>query len=83
MCIFAKLWDRWTLGLKIATPLLHILFSAAQLHGARKSFSEYREERQEYANEVQAKKSEEVSDLEEDVPNEEAITLAHISVQGK
>jgi hypothetical protein len=27
-------WERWTLGFKIATPMLHVVFSAAQLWGA-------------------------------------------------
>lgn len=34
MWLFGSLWDKWTLSLKIATPILHILFSAAQLWGA-------------------------------------------------
>jgi len=35
MYFFGLLWDRWALGLKISTPMLHIAFSAAQLHGSR------------------------------------------------
>ncbi|KAK6358153.1 hypothetical protein TWF730_007507 [Orbilia blumenaviensis] len=33
MYLFGILWDQWELSFKIATPLLHIAFSAAQLHG--------------------------------------------------
>ncbi|KAK5994279.1 hypothetical protein PT974_04751 [Cladobotryum mycophilum] len=34
MFLFGSLWDKWALSLKIATPFLHLLFSAAQLWGA-------------------------------------------------
>lgn len=34
MWLFGTLWNRWSLPLKIITPILHILFSAAQLWGA-------------------------------------------------
>jgi len=33
MYIFGILWNRWPLAFKILTPILHILFSAAQFHG--------------------------------------------------
>ncbi|PNS17323.1 hypothetical protein CAC42_7006 [Sphaceloma murrayae] len=35
MSLFGSLWHDWTLGLKIATPILHCLFSYAQLSGVR------------------------------------------------
>ncbi|KAJ7109256.1 hypothetical protein C8R44DRAFT_884320 [Mycena epipterygia] len=35
MYLFGQLWSRWTLPFKIATPVLHIAFSAAQFHGTR------------------------------------------------
>lgn len=34
MWLFGTLWNRWSLSLKIITPILHVLFSAAQLWGA-------------------------------------------------
>jgi hypothetical protein len=34
MWLFGSLWHRWTLPFKIVTPLLHILFAAAQLWGS-------------------------------------------------
>lgn len=34
MWLFGSLWEKWTLSLKVATPFLHLLFSAAQLWGA-------------------------------------------------
>ncbi|KAH8777713.1 hypothetical protein F5883DRAFT_408992 [Diaporthe sp. PMI_573] len=34
MYMFGSLWNRWTLAFKITTPMLHILFAAAQLWGS-------------------------------------------------
>ncbi|KAJ5194237.1 hypothetical protein N7491_001573 [Penicillium cf. griseofulvum] len=34
MWLFASTWNRWRLALKIVTPLLHVAFSAAQIHGS-------------------------------------------------
>jgi hypothetical protein len=34
MVLFGLLWQEWSLSLKVATPLLHVLFSCAQLWGA-------------------------------------------------
>lgn len=33
--IFASVWKHWTLEFKIVSPLLHVLFSCAQLFGAK------------------------------------------------
>ncbi|KAF7350196.1 hypothetical protein MVEN_01322600 [Mycena venus] len=35
MYLFGQTWSRWTLPFKIATPVLHVAFSAAQFHGTR------------------------------------------------
>ncbi|KAJ7710032.1 hypothetical protein B0H17DRAFT_915550 [Mycena rosella] len=35
MYLFGQLWSRWSLSFKIATPILHVAFSAAQFHGTR------------------------------------------------
>lgn len=34
MYLFGSLWSKWQLAFKIATPLLHLAFSAAQVHGS-------------------------------------------------
>lgn len=34
MWLFGGLWERWTLPFKVITPILHVLFSIAQLWGA-------------------------------------------------
>jgi len=34
MWLFGSLWSRWKLAYKVVTPILHVLFSAAQLWGA-------------------------------------------------
>lgn len=33
--MFGSLWSQWQLAFKIVTPLLHVAFSATQLHGSR------------------------------------------------
>ncbi|CAG8978672.1 hypothetical protein HYALB_00004654 [Hymenoscyphus albidus] len=33
MCLFGSLWDRWSIGFKVATPMLHVLFASCQLWG--------------------------------------------------
>ncbi|KAF8583554.1 hypothetical protein K439DRAFT_1505442 [Ramaria rubella] len=35
MYLFGQLWSQWRIAFKIVTPLLHVAFSAAQLHGTR------------------------------------------------
>ncbi|KAH7060805.1 hypothetical protein B0J12DRAFT_737102 [Macrophomina phaseolina] len=34
MWLFGSLWSRWTLVFKVMTPILHVIFTAAQLWGA-------------------------------------------------
>ncbi|RFU30948.1 hypothetical protein B7463_g5399, partial [Scytalidium lignicola] len=34
MYLFGSLWQKWQIAFKIATPLLHLAFSAAQIHGS-------------------------------------------------
>jgi hypothetical protein len=43
-------WDRWTLGFKLATPMLHILFSAAQLWGAYNFYGMWQNEKKALRN---------------------------------
>jgi hypothetical protein len=35
MTLFGQSWDKWDLSFKVITPILHILFTIAQLHAAR------------------------------------------------
>lgn len=46
MYLFGSLWDRWQIAFKIVTPLLHIAFSAAQLHGTWIFFKMWKKENQ-------------------------------------
>ncbi|KAJ5887555.1 hypothetical protein N7495_007596 [Penicillium taxi] len=46
MWLFGSLWDRWQLAFKITTPLLHIAFSAAQIHGSLVFWRMYRKQLQ-------------------------------------
>ena len=46
MYMFGVLWDRWPLAFKIVTPILHVAFSAAQLHGTRIFYIIWRKQEQ-------------------------------------
>jgi hypothetical protein len=35
MTLFGQSWDRWDLSFKVITPILHVLFTIAQLHAAK------------------------------------------------
>jgi hypothetical protein len=35
MTLFGQSWDKWELSFKVITPILHVLFTVAQLHAAR------------------------------------------------
>lgn len=35
MYLFGSLWDRWQTAFKVVTPMLHLAFTACQLHGSR------------------------------------------------
>lgn len=42
MWLFGSLWSRWNLAFKVVTPLLHVAFSAAQIHGSLVFWRMYR-----------------------------------------
>ncbi|KAI9926572.1 hypothetical protein ASPWEDRAFT_32022 [Aspergillus wentii DTO 134E9] len=42
MWLFGSLWNKWEIAFKVATPLLHIAFSAAQIHGSLVFWRMYR-----------------------------------------
>lgn len=42
MYLFGSLWPRWQLAFKIVTPILHVAFSATQIHGSMVLFRMYR-----------------------------------------
>ena len=45
MYLFGSLWDRWIIAFKIVTPVLHVAFSAAQLHGTWVFYKMWRKEK--------------------------------------
>jgi hypothetical protein len=51
MVLFGESWSRWELSFKIVTPILHIIFTAAQLHGSRILFQMYRKQKKMVAEE--------------------------------
>ena len=44
MYLFGSLWDQWQIAFKVATPILHIAFCCAQLHGSRIFFIQWRKQ---------------------------------------
>lgn len=57
MWLFGSLWSRWSISLKVVTPILHVLFSAAQLWGAWVFYKLWRQQKQKLCvkdNEVEA-----------------------------
>ncbi|KAJ5115274.1 hypothetical protein NUU61_001033 [Penicillium alfredii] len=62
MWLFGSLWNRWEIAFKVATPLLHIAFSAAQIHGSLVFWRMYRRQQrflaEECAEDVEKSKDE-------------------------
>jgi hypothetical protein len=54
MVLFGESWSRWELSFKIVTPILHIIFTMAQLHGSRILFQMYLKQKQKVAAEDMA-----------------------------
>lgn len=44
MWVFGKLWDQWTIAFKVTTPMLHVLFAAAQLWGSWNFYRMYKKQ---------------------------------------
>lgn len=42
MYLFGSLWHKWQIAFKVSTPLLHLAFSAAQIHGSFVFWKMYR-----------------------------------------
>ncbi|GES61224.1 hypothetical protein ATEIFO6365_0006068300 [Aspergillus terreus] len=45
MWLFGGLWNRWRLAFKIVTPILHVAFSATQIHGSIVFWKMYQRQR--------------------------------------
>jgi O-antigen/teichoic acid export membrane protein len=46
MYLWGWAWDRWTLAFKVVTPILHIIFSAAQVWGAYNFYKMWKKQKQ-------------------------------------
>ena len=68
MWLFGSAWDRWTPSLKIVTPILHVLFSCAQLWGVW-IFWQLAKQQRAKSEEVNVEKSE----VRTEVKNGEAV----------
>ena len=42
MYLFGVLWSKWELAFKVTTPMLHLAFSAAQVHGSMVFYRMYK-----------------------------------------
>ena len=51
MTLFGQSWDKWAIEFKIITPILHIIFTLAQLHGSRILYSMYQKQKRYLAEE--------------------------------
>ena len=63
MWLFGSLWDRWQLAFKISTPLLHIAFSAAQIHGSLVFWRMYGKQRRLMKENEEVRLSQDVTDV--------------------
>lgn len=45
MWLWGSLWDRWTLPFRVVTPILHVVFSAAQVWGAWNFYKMWRRQK--------------------------------------
>jgi hypothetical protein len=45
MVLFGQSWEKWVIEFKILTPILHIIFTLAQLHGSKILFLMYKKEK--------------------------------------
>ncbi|KAJ5925593.1 hypothetical protein N7454_008232 [Penicillium verhagenii] len=46
MWLFGSLWDRWQIAFKVVTPILHVAFSIAQMHGSMVFWRMYKKQKQ-------------------------------------
>ena len=45
MVLFGQSWEKWALEFKIITPILHVIFTLAQLHGSKILFLMYKKQK--------------------------------------
>ncbi|KAJ5305965.1 hypothetical protein N7508_004980 [Penicillium antarcticum] len=62
MWLFGSLWSRWRLAFKVVTPLLHIAFSAAQIHGSLVFWRMYRRQQRCMKDRANEREEEQVLD---------------------
>jgi hypothetical protein len=51
MTLFGQSWDKWAIEFKIVTPIQHIIFTLAQLHGSRLLYAMYKKQKRYLAEE--------------------------------
>jgi hypothetical protein len=73
MVLFGESWSRWELSFKIVTPILHIIFTMAQLHGSRILFQMYRKQQKKLLAEDQAMRDVEMNPGQPKIVGEDEI----------
>lgn len=79
MWLFGSLWDRWEIAFKVATPLLHIAFSATQIHGSLVFWRMYKKQ-QRYLREED--ESSEVKEEDIGLPTDEPVPPLKLILSG-
>jgi len=80
--LFGESWSRWELSFKIVTPILHIVFTAAQIHGSRILLSMWRKEKRKLVqeeNELHDIETDSSSKKKEAVADEEMAVVVQAS----
>lgn len=74
MWLFGGLWNRWTLAFRIATPILHVVFTMAQLWGAIVMWRMWKQQSRLLAEENENGKPT-INQEEADIPKPDKATL--------
>lgn len=71
---WGSVWNRWTLAFKIITPILHCIFSAAQLWGARNFKLMWEDQKKKMKKQGQSDEEQGVVQIQEDANEKVANT---------
>ncbi|KAJ5644030.1 uncharacterized protein N7484_006537 [Penicillium longicatenatum] len=61
MWLFGSLWERWQIAFKVVTPLLHVAFSIAQIHGSLVFWRMYKRQQRFIREEEEGESMQEIS----------------------
>ncbi|KAJ5541659.1 hypothetical protein N7494_006735 [Penicillium frequentans] len=61
MWLFGSLWERWQIAFKVVTPMLHVAFSIAQIHGSMVFWRMYKRQQRFVREEEEGESMQEIS----------------------